>query len=84
MEQSPSNRVSFHVRMVNLMALLFIIDCVLAQHAINITLTKGPNMMVMFGFEVKIYLLVFFLRKLGKEKEGVEGIIKKLTPNYFI
>ena len=77
MEQSPSNRVTFHVRMVNLMALLFIIDCVLAQHAINITLTKGPNMMVMFGFEVK----------LGKgERRGgrSSSIIKKLTSNYFI
>lgn len=52
MEQSPSHRVSFHVRMINLMALLLIIDCVLAQHAINVTMRKGPNMMIMFGFEV--------------------------------
>ncbi|KAI9498754.1 hypothetical protein BDB00DRAFT_754525, partial [Zychaea mexicana] len=65
MEQSPSNRVSFHVRMVNLMALLFIVDCVLAQHAINITLTKGPNMMVMFGFEYTI-LICTILSTIGK------------------
>lgn len=52
MEQSPSHRVSFHVRMINLMALLLIVDCILAQHAINVTMRKGPNMMIMFGFEV--------------------------------
>lgn len=52
MEQAPNNRVSFHVRMINLMALLLIVDVVLANHAIGVTMTKGPNMMVMFGFEV--------------------------------
>lgn len=53
MEQSPTHQLSFHVRMVNLMALLFIIDAVLAQYAISVTMVKGPNMMVMFGFEVR-------------------------------
>lgn len=52
MEQSPTNRVTFHVRIVNLLALLLIIDALLANHAIHVTLTKGPNMMIMFGFEV--------------------------------
>lgn len=52
MEQSPTNRVSFHIRIVNLLAILLMIDSVLANHAINVTLTKGPNMMIMFGFEV--------------------------------
>lgn len=55
MEQSPTNRVTFHLRIVNLLAILLIIDSVLANHAINVTLTKGPNMMIMFGFEVKAY-----------------------------
>lgn len=53
MEQSPTNRVTFHIRIVNLLALLLIIDSLLANHAINVTLTKGPNMMIMFGFEVR-------------------------------
>jgi hypothetical protein len=54
MEQSPTNRVTFHVRIVNLLALLLITDSLLANHAIHVTLTKGPNMMIMFGFEVRI------------------------------
>ncbi|KAI8147015.1 hypothetical protein BJV82DRAFT_508777 [Fennellomyces sp. T-0311] len=65
MEQSPSSRITFHVRMVNLMALLLIVDCVLAQHAINVTLTKGANMMVMFGFEYTI-LICTILSTAGK------------------
>lgn len=52
MEQSPTNRVVFHVRMVNLLGLLLLVDGLLANHAINVTMTKGPNMMIMFGFEV--------------------------------
>lgn len=51
MEQSPTSRVTFHVRIVNLLVLLFLIDTLLARHAIQ-TLVKGPNMMIMFGFEV--------------------------------
>ncbi|ORY99143.1 hypothetical protein BCR43DRAFT_455635 [Syncephalastrum racemosum] len=65
MEQSPSHQVSFHVRMVNLMALLFIIDVVLAQYAISVTMVKGPNMMVMFGFEYAI-LICTVLSTVGK------------------
>lgn len=60
MEQSPTNRVVFHVRMVNLLALLLLIDGLLANHAINVTMTKGPNMMIMFGFEVSIIRLVSY------------------------
>lgn len=52
MEQSPTNRVTFHVRLVNLLSLLLILDIVLANHAIQVTLSKGPTMMIMFGFEV--------------------------------
>lgn len=57
MEQSPTNRYTFHIRIVNLLALLLIIDSLLANHAIHVTLTKGPNMMIMFGFEVKFSTL---------------------------
>ncbi|KAL0076647.1 hypothetical protein J3Q64DRAFT_1811371 [Phycomyces blakesleeanus] len=58
MEQSPSHRMTFHVRMVNLMALLLLIDILLACHAINVTITKGPNMMIMFGFEYTILICI--------------------------
>lgn len=60
MEQSPPNRVTFHVRMINLLAILLLIDSLLANHAINVTLTKGPNMMIMFGFEVSSIFFVTY------------------------
>ncbi|KAL9559232.1 hypothetical protein MBANPS3_000499 [Mucor bainieri] len=65
MEQSPANRVRFHVRMVNLLGILLLIDSLLANHAIHVTLTKGPNMMIMFGFEYTI-LICSILSTIGK------------------
>ncbi|EPB83523.1 hypothetical protein HMPREF1544_09744 [Mucor circinelloides 1006PhL] len=65
MEQSPANRVTFHVRMVNLLAILLLVDSLLANHAIHVTLTKGPNMMIMFGFEYTI-LICSILSTIGK------------------
>lgn len=53
MEQAPSNRMVFHIRIVNLMIILFILDYSLANHAIFSTIEKGPSMLIMFGFEVK-------------------------------
>jgi hypothetical protein len=65
MSQSFTQQLSFHIRMVNLMALLFIIDAVLAHYAISVTMVKGPNMMVMFGFEYTI-LICTILSTVGK------------------
>ncbi|KAF7722395.1 E3 ubiquitin-protein ligase hrd1 [Apophysomyces ossiformis] len=56
MEQTPANRITFHARMVNLMLLLLIIDCLLAHHAIDVSMKKGANMMIMFGFEYTILI----------------------------
>jgi hypothetical protein len=53
MEQAPVLRNSFHVRIASLLTLLLAIDTILANHAIHATLTKGPSVMIMFGFEVK-------------------------------
>jgi hypothetical protein len=53
MEQTPVVPKSFHVRMISLMSLLIVIDCKLASHAISTIMAKGPNMMIMFGFEVR-------------------------------
>lgn len=53
MEQAPVLRNSFHVRIASLLTLLLLIDTILANHAIHATLTKGPSVMIMFGFEVK-------------------------------
>ncbi|KAI8639723.1 hypothetical protein BD408DRAFT_471436 [Parasitella parasitica] len=65
MEQSPANRVVFHVRIINLLAILLLVDSLLANHAIHVTLTKGPNMMIMFGFEYTI-LICSILSVIGK------------------
>lgn len=54
MEQTPAVPLNFHVRMVSLMSVLLIIDCRLASRAISTIMVKGPNMMIMFGFEVSI------------------------------
>jgi hypothetical protein len=54
MEQTPAVPLNFHVRMVSLMSVLLVIDCRLASRAISTIMVKGPNMMIMFGFEVSI------------------------------
>ncbi|KAI8977428.1 hypothetical protein BDF20DRAFT_820497 [Mycotypha africana] len=65
MEQTPTNRVGFHIRIVNLLCLLLIIDTFLANHAIYVTLTKGPSMMIIFGFEYTI-LICSILSTIGR------------------
>ncbi|KAG0166495.1 E3 ubiquitin-protein ligase hrd1 [Apophysomyces sp. BC1015] len=65
MEQTPANRVAFHARMVNLMILLLLIDVLLAHHAVDVTMIKGPNMMIMFGFEYTI-LICTMMSIIGK------------------
>ncbi|KAI8338654.1 hypothetical protein BC941DRAFT_512777 [Chlamydoabsidia padenii] len=56
MDQTPTHGRLFHGRMVSMMILLFLLDYSLAMHAIQATWTKGPNMMIMFGFEYTIML----------------------------
>ncbi|KAG1180510.1 hypothetical protein G6F70_007043 [Rhizopus microsporus] len=58
MEQSPIRQASFHIRILNLLALLLVIDIAMANHALHVTLTKGPSMMIMFGFEYTILIFV--------------------------
>jgi len=58
MEQSPAVPFSFHVRMVLLMKVLVAMDLILASYAINITMQNGPNMMIMFAFEVRIINII--------------------------
>ncbi|KAI8378430.1 hypothetical protein BD560DRAFT_390366 [Blakeslea trispora] len=65
MEQSPTNRFTFHVRMANLLALLLTIDVMLATNAIHVTMVKGPTMMIMFGFEYTI-LICCIVSTIGK------------------
>ncbi|KAJ2964481.1 hypothetical protein NQZ79_g612 [Umbelopsis isabellina] len=65
MEQTPVVPKSFHIRMISLMSLLIVIDCKLASHAISTIMVKGPNMMIMFGFEYSI-LTSTMLSTIGK------------------
>ncbi|KAF9904941.1 E3 ubiquitin-protein ligase hrd1 [Linnemannia zychae] len=51
MEQSPEIPLSFHVRMVTIMTILVSLDILLVLHAIDLVAVRGPNMMIMFGFE---------------------------------
>jgi hypothetical protein len=52
MEQMPAIPKAFHVRMNILSLLLFAIDVFMVSHAVRSIMTKGPSMMIMFGFEV--------------------------------
>lgn len=61
MEQTPAVPLSFHARMVTLVSILLAIDCRLASRAISTIMVKGPNMMIMFGFEVSIAQCPVFL-----------------------
>ncbi|KAG0300723.1 E3 ubiquitin-protein ligase hrd1 [Dissophora globulifera] len=51
MEQSPEIPLSFHIRMVTIMMLLVSLDVLLVFHAVSVFNFRGPNMMIMFGFE---------------------------------
>jgi len=65
MEQTPAVPLSFHARMVTLVSILLAIDCRLASRAISTIMVKGPNMMIMFGFEYAI-LTSSMLSTIGK------------------
>ncbi|KAF9581010.1 E3 ubiquitin-protein ligase hrd1 [Lunasporangiospora selenospora] len=55
MEQSPEIPLSFHVRMVTMITMLVSLDILMILHAVEMFSAKGPNMMIMFAFEIHIY-----------------------------
>ncbi|KAI7822709.1 hypothetical protein BC939DRAFT_397766 [Gamsiella multidivaricata] len=65
MEQSPEIPLSFHVRMVTMITMLVGLDILLVLHAVNMVTLKGPNMMIMFGFEYTL-LATSLLASFGK------------------
>ncbi|KAG0044371.1 E3 ubiquitin-protein ligase hrd1 [Gryganskiella cystojenkinii] len=65
MEQSPEIPLSFHVRMVTMIALLVSLDIFMVLNAANHVAVKGPNMMIMFGFEYTL-LATSLLASFGK------------------
>ncbi|KAF9956873.1 E3 ubiquitin-protein ligase hrd1 [Mortierella alpina] len=65
MEQSPEIPLSFHVRMVTMIAILVTLDVLLVLHSVALVTLKGPNMMIMFGFEYTL-LATSLLASFGK------------------
>ncbi|KAK5810223.1 hypothetical protein F5H01DRAFT_295949, partial [Linnemannia elongata] len=65
MEQSPEIPLSFHVRMVTIMTILVSLDILLVLHAIDLVAVRGPNMMIMFGFEYTL-LATSLMASFGK------------------
>ncbi|ORX56169.1 hypothetical protein DM01DRAFT_1285575 [Hesseltinella vesiculosa] len=65
MEQAPAHRLTFHLRMLHLMSVLFIVDYYLASTGILSIWEHGPSMMIMFGFEYTIMFLTL-LSIIGK------------------
>ncbi|KAG0039813.1 E3 ubiquitin-protein ligase hrd1 [Podila clonocystis] len=65
MEQSPEIPMSFHVRMVTMIALLVTVDMLMILHAVEEVMTKKPGMMIMFGFEYTL-LVTNLMASFGK------------------
>lgn len=57
MEQTPVISRLFHLRAVSLMILMFFIDICVVTYTVETTISNGPSMMIMFGFEVFVISL---------------------------
>ena len=51
MEQTPAVSLLTHGRMLLLMALLFALDAAFLYHAVSVSLTRGPSVLLLFAFE---------------------------------
>ncbi len=58
MERSPSISFAFHLRVISLAALLALVDINFILHAYTSTLTKGPSVQLVFGFEYAVLLTI--------------------------
>ena len=54
MEQTPAVSLRTHARMLTLMLGLFVLDACALHGAVSHTLTRGPSVMLLFGFEYLI------------------------------
>jgi hypothetical protein len=54
MEQMTDLNATFHIRMASILSLLSLVDAVFLTVAVTSILTKGPDMMLVFAFEVGI------------------------------
>merc|ERR1719167_1691439 len=58
MERSPVITILFHLRVLSLALVLASVDCMFISHAYHSTLTKGPSVQLVFGFEYAILLTI--------------------------
>ena len=58
MERSPSISILFHIRVISLAILLASVDMLSISHAFHSTVTKGPSVQLVFGFEYAILLTI--------------------------
>lgn len=56
MERSPVIGYLFHARAIGLLGVLGLMDYMMISHAYYSTLTKGPSVQLVFGFEYAILL----------------------------
>ncbi|KAI8843137.1 hypothetical protein BC829DRAFT_435339 [Chytridium lagenaria] len=60
MEQSPNLSLSFHLKMIGVMTLLYIADMGLLYYTVDYTMRRGASMMIIFGFEYTILISLIF------------------------
>ncbi len=58
MERSPSITLLFHVRVMSLNALLASLDLHFIMHAYASTVSKGPSVQLVFGFEYAVLMTI--------------------------
>ncbi|XP_077589568.1 E3 ubiquitin-protein ligase synoviolin [Stigmatopora nigra] len=56
MERSPNISYLFHFRVLSLMGLLGVLDCMFVYHACQSIITRGASVQLVFGFEYAILL----------------------------
>ncbi|BFZ07996.1 hypothetical protein BsWGS_11035 [Bradybaena similaris] len=61
MERSPAISWLFHIRALSLMFVLGLLDVLFVRHAFESTMTKGPSVQLVFGFEYEILFTVVLM-----------------------
>ena len=59
MERSPSITALFHVRVISLALILALVDVQFIMHAYGSTVSKGPSVQLVFGFEYAVLVCIF-------------------------
>src|SRR4051794_7728809 len=75
MEQAPNPSIGWHIRMQAITGILTLIDLSMVVYAAQYTVTRGPTMMIIFGFEVRGVPLSIH--------EALDSSSFQSTPYYF-